>query len=353
MTPEYRAQLVRDMGARDAWWALTPEDAVSPDWDIIDPHCHFWLERSLPDPSSDTRTLRTSAFLPSDLLRQLPFGHRVKSIVYVECGSGYYDQGPAHLRPVGETEFACRLAAEMQGLETAPNIAAIAAFADVGSAHLDEILDAHEKAGNGQVRAIRHSAARLEDPAARLLAGAAPEGLYRNPDFQRGLAKVGERGFVFEAFQFHFQLLELADIAAATPNTSIVVNHLGAPVGYGGEDRDLFEEWLHGIKMLARCPNVLMKLGGMASPVTEYDAPKRDRPPTSDEFIKERGHYFHAAIAEFGADRCMFESNFPVDSVALSYTVLWNAYKKMAADYSPTERDALLSGTAARVYGIA
>lgn len=352
MTPEYRAQLVRDMGARDAWWALTPEDAIEPDWNIIDAHCHFWPARSLPDPSSDTRTLRTSEFLPSDLLRQLAPGHRVKSIVYIECGSGYYDHGPAHLRPVGETEFACHLAAQMQKIDTAPDIAAIAAYADVQSPHLDEILDAHEKAGNGRVRAIRHSAARLEHPKARLLAGAAPRGLYKNPEFQRGLIRIGERGFVFEAFQFHFQLGDLADLAAATPNTSIVVNHLGAPVGYGGDECDLFEHWLKGIRQLASCPNVVMKLGGLASPVTEYDAPKRDRPPTSDDFIKERGHYFYAAIAEFGAHRCMFESNFPVDSVALSYTVLWNAYKKIAANYTPTERNALLSGTAAQVYGI-
>lgn len=353
MTPEQRSKWVREMGARQDWWALTPEEVVEPGWDIIDPHCHFWLEKEVPDPSSPERMLKTSEFMPADFMRQLSPGHRVRAIVYVECGSGYFEHGEAHMRPVGETVFACQLAKQFKAHEGAPDIAAIVAFADLGGPHLDTVLDAHVAAGEGRVRAIRHSAARLDDPSARLLAGVAPQGLYQDEGFRRGVARLGERGFAFEAFQFHFQLKELADLAAAVPDTYIVVNHLGAPVGFRRgpqEDQRVMAEWREGIKQLADCRNVVMKLGGMASPVTEYDAPLRDRPPTSDEFIAERGAYFHAAIDTFGADRCMFESNFPVDSVSLSYTVLWNAYKKMAAEYPQAKRVALLSGTAQQYY---
>ena len=211
---------------------------------------------------------------------------------------------------------------------------------------LGAVLDAHEKNGGGRVRGIRHSAARLEDPSARLIAGAAPPGLYRDRDFRRGVALLGERGLAFDAFQFHFQLEELAGLARSAPDTTIVVNHLGAPIGFtpnpaparsglcrlGEEHRDA-----------GRLPNVVMKLGGLASIVTGYDGHKRDRPPSSQEFVDERGAYFHHAIGCFGPERCMFESNFPVDSVSISYGVLWNAYKMIAMDYGTPARRALLA----------
>jgi predicted TIM-barrel fold metal-dependent hydrolase len=75
-----------------------------------------------------------------------------------------------------------------------------------------------------------------------------------------------------------------------------------------------------------------------------------DRPPTSDEFVAVQERYYHHTIECFGPDRCMFESNFPVDRFSLSYRVLWNALKKIANGYSPEERDQLFHGTAERVY---
>lgn len=355
MTPEQRADWVRQMGARDEWWALDVEQVVEPDREIIDPHCHLWVERDVPDPAVPDKMLRTSRFMPDDLCRVLGSGHRVAAIIYIECGSGFYSTGEPHLRPVGESEFAMTAAAHLKQSPGAPSLAAVSAFADLRDPALDQVIDAHVQASNGHVRAFRQSGARLKNPAARLLAGAAEPGLYADPGFRRGLARLGERGFLFEAFQFHFQLGELADLAAAVPGTTVIVNHLGAPVGYGrGQkaDQRVFTDWSRGINRLSDLPNVVMKLGGMASPVTEYDGALRPRPPSSDDFITERGRYFHTAIRKFGAGRCMFESNFPVDSVSISYLTLWNAYKKMAADYSRADGDALLSGTARQIYRI-
>ncbi len=355
MTPQQREFLVKAMGARTDWWALRPETAIAPEWEVIDSHCHLWPERDVPDPSNPAGMLRTSRYLTEEFLRDTRAGHKVAAFVYVECGTGQFTDGPQHLRPVGETGFALELARTLDGAAGKPLLAAIVAHADLAHPALDLVLDAHDAKGKGLVRAIRHSAARLDDPDARLLAGAARRDLYADPMFRQGVARLGERGFAFEAFQFQFQLQELADLVSAVPGTTFVVNHLGAPVGFGrGPDAEasLFAEWAAGIDRLARYPNVIMKLGGMASPVTEYDAPKRPAPPSSAEFVRERGAYFHHAIRSFGAERCMFESNFPVDSVSLSYTTLWNAYKIIAADYPTTQRNMLLADTARRIYGL-
>ncbi|TNE34821.1 MAG: amidohydrolase [Alphaproteobacteria bacterium] len=355
MTPQQRAELVISMGARPDWWTLQPEPVLEPDWEIIDAHCHFWIEKDVPDPASPGDFLRTSRYLPEEFLRDTAAGHRLSAFVYIECGSGHYPDGPVPHRPVGETEFAAGIAAELDRMEEAPKLAAISAFADLANPGLDEVLDRHAAKGTGLVRAIRQSGARIADPSARLLAGAAREGLYLDPAFRRGAARLGERGLLFEAFQFHFQLMDLAELAKATPGTTFIVNHLGAPIGYGGggqAEARLFRDWAKGIEALARLPNTVMKLGGLASPVTGYDGCFRDKPPSSSDFVAERGAYFYHAIEAFGADRCLFESNFPVDSAGIGYTGLWNAFKLIARDYPTEARTALLSGTARRLYNI-
>lgn len=355
MTPQQREFWVRSMGARANWWALRPEVPIEPEWEFVDTHCHLWMSRDLPDPSAARPWLRTSQYLVDEFLRDTT-DLSLSEFVYVECGSGYLSEGPEHLRPVGETAFARELAQTLNGQGGKPKLSAATAFADLASPELSAILDAHLKAGKGLVRAIRHSGARLDDPSARLLAGAARPGLYEDAAFRRGIACLGERGLAFEAFQFHFQLEDIARLVSEASDTTIIINHLGAPIGYGrGErpDAAIFAEWSKGIEALARYPNVIMKLGGIASPVTEYDASLREKPPSSEEFVAERGNYFRHAINVFGAERCMFESNFPVDSVSLSYTTLWNAYKIMASDYPAEERAALLAGTARQVYGLA
>jgi L-fuconolactonase len=319
MTPQERRTWVQRMGARCEWWNRRWEPIIEPAWEVVDAHCHFWGERDVPDPQDNALRLRTSRYLPDEFLRDSADGHKVAQCVYVECGSAYYPEGPEELRPVGETEFAARLAEQLASSESATEIAAIVAHADMRNPNLGAVLDAHEKSGGGRAPGISHSAARLEDPSARLIGGAAPPGLYCDEDFRLGVALLSERGLVFDAFQFHFQLEELAGLARSAPTTTIVVNHLGAPIGFTpkpGPRDPVFAAWAEGIETLAGLPNVVMKLGGLASIVTGYDGYKRDTPPSSQEFVDERGAYFHHAIRCFGPERCMFESNFPVDSVS-------------------------------------
>lgn len=354
MTPEQRSIWVRSMGARQDWWALQSEPIVEPEWEIIDAHCHFWIEKDIPDPVDTKTTLRTSRYMPDNFLRDVG-GHKLTAFVYIECGSSYYTDGPAHLRPIGEIEFAMELSQQLNGGKNIPKLGAISAFADLTSPELCTLLNAYVEKGGNMVKSIRHSGARLEDPSARLLAGAAPSDLYLDPAFRRGVASLGERGLHFEAFQFHFQLPQLAELIKSAPETTFIVNHLGAPVGYGhGPDADahVLAEWAAGVETVAKFPNVVMKLGGMASPVTEYDAALRDIPPSASDFVAERGAFFHHAIGAFGPERCLFESNFPVDSVSISYANLWNAYKMMASEYRDTARQALLSETARKIYDI-
>jgi L-fuconolactonase len=352
MTPQERKTWVRRMGARCEWWDRRHEAVIEPAWEVVDAHCHFWVERFLPDPTDNALQLQTSRYLPDEFLRDVD-GHKVTQIIYVECGSGYYTEGPQELRPVGETAFAARLAKQFAASNGATQITAIVAHADLRDPHLGAVLDAHEELGGGRVRSIRHSAARLEEPSARLIAGAAPPDLYRDEDFRRGVALLGERGLAFDAFQFDFQLEELAELARSASNTTVVVNHLGGPAWFGPlagpYDRD-FAAWAERIEVLAGLPNLVMKLGGLASIVTGYDGYMRDKPPSAQDFVDERGAYFHHAIRCFGPERCMFESNFPVDSVSISYGILWNAYKLIAMAYSDRARRALLAETACRVY---
>jgi len=101
---------------------------------------------------------------------------------------------------------------------------------------------------------------------------------------------------------------------------------------------------------LAGCPNVVVKIGGLAMTMSGFGWHKRAAPPGSSELAYSMRPYFFACLELFGARRCMFESNFPVDQASCSYTVLWNAFKRLARDCSPAERSALFNDTAARVY---
>jgi len=353
MTPEERNLWVGRMGARRDWWDLCQEPVVAPELAVIDAHFHLWDRRDLPDPMGEGHPLQTSPYLLDAFIRDTNSGHFVSACVYIECGSGRYQHGPAHLRDVGETEFAAAMAQKLATLPTATRLKAIIGHADLRSPDLELTLKAHEDKGDGLFRGIRQSVARLDDPGARLIAGSAPRGLSADPDFRRGVALLGALGLSFDSFQFHFQLEDLVELARATPGTTIIVNHLGGPIGFSrenGADDPVFAAWAKHINQLAELPNVMMKLGGMASIVTGYDGHQRDVPPSSEDFVAKRGAYFHHAIRRFGPERCLFGTNFPVDSTSISYGVLWNAFKLIAMEYGTAGRDALLAGTAQRLY---
>jgi len=164
---------------------------------------------------------------------------------------------------------------------------------------------------------------------------------------------LAPRNLSFEVWCCHPQIPDATDLARAFPDTVMVLNHFGGPIGigpYAGKGTQVFEDWKAMMDELASCPNVFAKLGGLNMEVNGYGWHEREIPPTSDELIEATRRYFDHTIELFGVERCMFESNFPVDKVSCSYTVVWNAFKKLTQDYSAAERAALFHDTAARVY---
>jgi L-fuconolactonase len=326
------------------WLALTTEDAIDPDLPICDPHHHFWDRPG-------------GRYLLDELLVDLAGGHNIAETVFVECSAMYRADGPKSMSPVGETEFVTGLAAQSASGEYGNTkvAAGIVGYADLslGSA-VKEVLEAHVVAGGGRFRGVRNSSSWDAHPD---IGGymSPPEGLLGNEKFREGYAVLGKLGLSFDSVLFHPQLQELVDLARTYPNVEVIVDHIGGPIAtgpYAGKHDEMFQLWQKGITDLASCPNVNMKLGGTGMPIGGYGWHERPAPPSSQDIAEVMTPYYAHCIEQFGVDRCMFESNFPVDNISTSYTVLWNAFKRFANDYSDSEKASLFRNTAKRAYRI-
>jgi L-fuconolactonase len=326
---------------KDAWRALTVEPALEPDMPICDSHHHLW---EYPD----------SRYLTADFLADIDGGHHLTQTVFVECLQHYRAAGPEPLRPVGETEFVERLADASDRAGHATRVAAaIVAFADLTlGAAVEEVLSAH-LAASARVRGIRYATAWDASEQVRRAHTNPPQGLLGTREFRSGFACLKRLGLSFDAWLYHPQVPELVDLARSFPDVTIVLDHMGGPLGIGPYATDraaVFAAWRKNVAELARCANVVVKLGGRTMTMSGFGWHKRAAPPGSHELADAMGPYYRACIESFGAERCMFESNFPVDRASCSYTVLWNAFKHLTREYSQAERAALFHDTATRVY---
>jgi predicted TIM-barrel fold metal-dependent hydrolase len=319
------------------------ETAIDPDLPICDSHHHLW-ER----PPRD--------YLLGELLDDIQSGHNVVSTVAVECRYSYREGGPEELRPVGETEFLDKVAYQVGADPVIKTRVAAAIVAHTNLTLGDNaaaVLEAHRAASPGRFRGIRHST--IWD-ASGALRSDAPPGLLGDSQFRRGFARLGKLNLSFDAWLYYPQLPELVDLARAFPQVTIILDHIGAPLGVGpytGKRDEVFQVWSRGIAALASCPNVFVKLGGVGSLRSGYDWHERLVKPSSVELAAALRPYFEWCIEKLGADRCMFESNFPVEKLSTSYVNLWNSFKRITEKYSAGERAALFHDTAARVYRIA
>jgi predicted TIM-barrel fold metal-dependent hydrolase len=323
------------------WLDQVNEPVVDASRPIIDPHHHLW------------RRPEFGSYLLPDLWADTGSGHNVEKTVFVECRAGYRETGPDHLKPVGETEFVAAIAAESRNAKNNAVIAGIVAHADLTRDDLDEVLDAHEEAGRGLFRGVRHSGARDPNPSALSIPGRGAEGLYDDPAFRKGVARLGARGLTYDTWHYHHQNGAYASLARAVPGTTMILDHFGTPLGvgaYAGRREQIFAQWKSDIAEIAKCPNVVAKLGGLAMPDNGFGWDKRATPATSDELVEAQRRYYLHTIDCYGASRCMFESNFPVDKRSLSYRVLWNAFKKIVTGFSEDEKQQMFYGAAARVY---
>ena len=218
------------------------------------------------------------------------------------------------------------------------------------------VLEAEIAAGNGRFRGIRHSSAWDAEPAVAGMYATRSKGLLLDPNFRKGFACLAPLSLSFDAWLFHPQIGELTDLARAFPDTRIVLDHCGGPLGigsYANRREELFPVWKASIAEIAKCPNVSVKLGGLAMRLLGYDFHERPTPPSSEEAAAAWRPYMEACIEAFGPERCMFESNFPPDKGQCSYQVIFNAFKRIAAQYSEPETTALFSKTATDFYRLA
>ncbi len=324
----------------DEWLKQVREEVIDPGREIVDPHHHLWPKPPL-------------TYDLTELWADTQDGHNVVQTVFMECGSTYRTDGPDHMKPVGETEYVVSVAERAAADPKKAQIAGIVGHADLRLAELDSVLDAHVAAAKGRFRGIRHAGSRDDSGAELRIPGHAPKGLFEDEAFRRGVARLGERGLTFDTWIYHHQIPNYAALARAVPGTTMILDHFGTPLGvgpYAGRREEIFAKWKDDIAAVAACPNVYMKLGGMAMPDNGYGWDKREKPPTSDEFVSAQMAWYDHAINVFGPERCMFESNFPVDRLSISYRTLWNGLKKIAKDYPEAAQTALFSGTARKVY---
>ncbi len=324
------------------------EEALEPEIEICDAHHHLW-ERKRP----------RDRYLFDELREDVETGHRVVSTVYVDCVAMYRADGPEPMRPVGETEFAAGIAAQSaSGLYGSLRAAAgIVGHADLslGDA-VCVVLEAHLRASPGHFRGIRHASGWDASPEIANSHTAPPSGLLGEGTFREGFAHLGKLGLSFDAWLYHPQIPELVDLARAFPETPVVLDHFGGPLGigpYAGRRDEVFSDWRGSMEALAACPNVSVKIGGLQMPLNGFGWHERPRPPGSEELAEAIRPYTLATIEAFGPERCMFESNFPVDKISCSYRVLWNAFKRVVRGFSGDEKRMLFHDTAARFYRLA
>src|SRR5450755_4235317 len=328
---------------REDWLALRREDVIDPERPIVDAHHHLWDRGG-------------QRYMIEEITRDIASGHNIVATVYVEARSMYRAGGPEALRPVGEVEFVNGVAA--MSASGGYGAAAICAGI-VGHANLllgdgaRAVLEAEIAAGQGRFRGIRHSSAWDADPEIAHMYAARPKGLLLDSTFRKGFACLAPLGLSYDAWLFHPQIGELTDLARAFPDTRIVLDHCGGPVGIGrfaGKREETFAIWKASIQQVAKCPNVSVKLGGLAMKLLGYDFHLRPMPPSSEELAIAWRPYIETCIEAFGLPRAMFESNFPPDKGQCSYQVIFNAFKRLAAPYSEAEKTALFSKTASEVY---
>ena len=329
------------------WLALTPEPTLEPELPICDPHHHLWEFRPEPVPYQ--------RYLLPDLAEDLRSGHNVRATVFIEVKARYRADGPEEMRPLGEVEFVEGLATDSaRGTYGRTRVAAaIIGYADLKlGARVAPVLEAMQAASPTRFRGVRHATG--WDPSPELV-NRDIQGVLASDQYRAGARVLAGMGLCLENSLYHPQLAELAAFARAVPDLTIILNHIGGLVrvgSYANRDDEVLPAWRRGIAAVAACPNVIIKLGGVGQRRFGFDWHERAKPIGSAELAAALSPLMQYCIEQFGPDRCMFESNFPVDKVSYSYNVVYNAFKRLSTGYSAAERAAMFHDTAVRVYRI-
>lgn len=341
----FRGNAYRNQVDLAAWTNQRTEEALEADLPIIDAHHHVW---------DDER----GRYLMDEFAADLDSGHNIRATLFVEAGAMYRAYGDENMKTVGEVEFVNGVAAMGANGRYGPTriCAGIVGHADLMLGEkVRPVLETLITAGHGRFRGIRHGVTWDTGNAAKFGKRQAPQHQLLDSVFRQGFACLEPLGLTFEAWQFHPQLPDLMDLLAAFPNTPVILNHVGGLLGippHDGNRKEVFDVWRRHIHALARFPNLSVKLGGLGMLYCGWDFHLRDIPPDSHELASIWRPYIETCIEAFGTDRCMMESNFPVDKQSCGYGVLWNAMKRITSNFSASEKSDLYFDTAQRVYRI-
>ena len=344
---DYRGAFPRTAQEVSDWHARAPSiDVLEPELPIVDAHHHLF---GSPQDALHYRL--------EDLQHDIAGGHRVLGTVYVEAyESGWRKTGPVAMRPVGEVEMIEPLTrAPVQTPRGSCQVAAgIVSYADLTLGDgVADVLEEQLKAAQGRLRGVRHRAATDEGTVGRFIKDRPRPHLMADRAFRRGFAQLDRFGLSFDAWIYHTQLDELIDLADAFPNTPIVLDHVGAPIGvaeFRPQRAEVIAQWETALRALAARPNVRVKVGGMGMTMFGFGFEHAERPATSSELVHAWQPYIDTCVEAFGTKRCMLESNFPVDKQSCSYGELWNAFKLATRSLSNDERSDLFYRTACRTY---
>ena len=331
------------------WLNQVIEEPIDPERQICDPHHHLFIRR----PNTEVDYFQSK--FASDISNS---GHNIVSTVYIECKAMYRHDGPDKMKPVGEVEFANGQAAmAASGLYGETKICAgIIGYADLRlGAAVGDVLDAELAAAGDRFKGIRFAGTWNPDPKIRNGSNNPTDNQFQEASFREGFCELGTRNLVFEAWCYHTHLKQVTNLARAFPDITIILNHFGGPIGVGSfaDKRDeVFAQWQIDISELSNCENVYAKLGGLQMDVNGFAWHKRPKPPSSSELMKATKRWHYHTIDAFGTNRCMFESNFPVDKFSCSYGVLWNSFKRLTEEFSLSEKADLFHDNAVKIYSI-
>ncbi len=344
--PIYRGNRPRSTTELSQWHAMSTGEAVlEPKLPIVDAHHHIFGK-----PTDE------KFYCLEDLEQDIASGHNIVGTVWLEAyEDGWRTSGPEELRSVGEVEGVLRKISKP--VRSAHGLCQVAAgmVSNVNfmvGDRVAEVLDAHIAAAEGRLCGVRHHASYDAGPAGRFAMPAIPH-LLADANFRRGFAHLSRSGLCFDALVYHTQLDDVVDLADAFPDVPMVLNHVGQFLGvanYASRREGEFAGWKKSLRDLAARPNVCVKVGGMGMPMFGFGFESGPAPANSGELAQAWKPFIESSIEAFGPQRCMFESNFPVDKQSCTYLALWNAFKLASASYSPDDRRELFYRTACRIY---
>jgi predicted TIM-barrel fold metal-dependent hydrolase len=315
-------------------------------------------------------------YLVKEFLADLETTPQVTKTVHVQAFQHYWDHGPEALRSAGETEWVADLTRDHRDWLAA----GIVGYADLTLGRdVEPVLEAHRQAGDGRFVGVRMSIVWDPDPVAMNARGGTHHAdLLQMDSVAEGVRLLGEMGLVYETTIRSPQLGDFAVFAQKCPDVSIILNHTGGLTYNGrfGRDREQTDsEWRDGMQLVAACPNIFVKLGGMPNSAKwewqaagspdggieiggtgekyTFDAEGRLEQALSAAALAGLwGDKMRWCIDLFGADRCLFESDFPPNRRLTSWPTLWQAFDLIVKDHDQGARQQLFAGTATRVYGI-